>query len=88
MSIDKIRKSVLVVAGIAVIAAAGLFAGRLSAGALHGGKAPHWLFERMTLLAREMVLAILSEEGTPGLMRRLAERPANLMFFVKSAMRR
>jgi protein CpxP len=38
MSIDKIRKSVLVAAGIAVIAAAGLFAGRLSAGAFHGGK--------------------------------------------------
>jgi len=40
---------------------------------LHGGRAPRWLFERMTLLAREMVLAILSEEGTPGLMRRLAD---------------
>jgi len=40
---------------------------------LHGGKAPRWLFERMTLLAREMVLAMLSEEGTPGLMRRIAD---------------
>jgi uncharacterized protein len=40
---------------------------------LHGGRAPRWLFERMTLLAREMGLAILSEEGTPGLMRRLAD---------------
>jgi len=40
---------------------------------LHGGRAPHWLFERMTLLAREMVLAILSNEGTPGLMHRLAD---------------
>src|SRR2546430_2823822 len=29
--------------------------------------------ERMTLLAREMGLAILSEEGTPGLMRRIAD---------------
>jgi Spy/CpxP family protein refolding chaperone len=52
MSIEKIRKSVLVVAGIAVIAAAGLFAGRLSAGAFHGGKsrgdfAQH-LFNRMS----------------------------------------
>jgi len=52
MSIEKIRKSVLVVAGIAVIAAAGLFAGRLSAGAFHGGKtrgdfAQH-LFGRMS----------------------------------------
>jgi hypothetical protein len=40
---------------------------------LHGGRAPRWLFERMTLLAREMALAILSEEGIPGLMRRLAD---------------
>ena len=40
---------------------------------LHGGKAPRWLFERMTLLSREMVLAILSDEGTPGLMRRIAD---------------
>jgi uncharacterized protein len=40
---------------------------------LHGGKAPRWLFERMTLLAREMALAILSEEGTAGLMRRIAD---------------
>src|SRR5207244_11501854 len=40
---------------------------------LHGGRAPRWLFERMTLLAREMGLAILSEEGTPGRMRRIAD---------------
>jgi len=40
---------------------------------LHGGRAPRWLFERMTLLAREMGLAILCEEGTPGLMRRIAD---------------
>lgn len=40
---------------------------------LHGGRAPRWLFERMTLLAREMALAILSEEGVVGLMRRLAD---------------
>jgi uncharacterized protein len=40
---------------------------------LHGGRAPRWLFERMTLLAREMALAILSSEGAPGLMRRLAD---------------
>jgi uncharacterized protein len=40
---------------------------------LHGGRAPRWLFERMTLLAREMSLAILEEEGTAGLMRRLAD---------------
>src|SRR5438067_9215408 len=40
---------------------------------LHGGRAPRWLFERMTLLAREMSLAILEHEGTGGLMRRLAD---------------
>jgi hypothetical protein len=40
---------------------------------LHGGRAPHWLFERMTLLAREMTLAILADEGIPGFMRRLAD---------------
>ena len=40
---------------------------------LHGGRAPRWLFERMTLLAREMTLAVLSNEGTPGLMHRLAD---------------
>jgi uncharacterized protein len=31
------------------------------------------LFERMTLLAREMALAILAEEGPPGLLRRLSD---------------
>jgi len=40
---------------------------------LHSGRAPRWLFERMTSLAREMTLAILSEEGAPGLLRRLAD---------------
>src|SRR5436305_6951201 len=40
---------------------------------LHGGRAPRWLFRRMTLLAREMGLAIRSEEGTPGLTRRIAD---------------
>ena len=40
---------------------------------LHGGRAPRWLFERMTLLAREMGLAILAEEGTHGVMRRIAD---------------
>src|SRR2546430_5435 len=40
---------------------------------LHGGRAPRWLFERMTLLAREMALATLAEEGAPGLLRRLAD---------------
>jgi uncharacterized protein len=40
---------------------------------LHEGRAPRWLFERMTALAREMALAILAEEGAAGLMRRLSD---------------
>ena len=40
---------------------------------LHSGRAPRWLFERMTLLAREMSLAILEDEGVSGMMRRLAD---------------
>jgi uncharacterized protein len=40
---------------------------------LHGGKAPRWLFERMTALAREIALAVLGEEGPDGLLRRLAD---------------
>ncbi|MFN2590158.1 MAG: DUF763 domain-containing protein [Actinomycetota bacterium] len=40
---------------------------------LHGGRAPRWLFERMVLLAREISLAILAEEGPQGLMTRLAD---------------
>ena len=40
---------------------------------LHTGRAPKWLFERMTLLAREMSLAIVHEEGPRGLMDRLSD---------------
>ncbi|HXF74059.1 MAG TPA: DUF763 domain-containing protein [Actinomycetota bacterium] len=40
---------------------------------LHGGRAPRWLFERMTLLAREVSLAIVSEEGPVGLLRRISD---------------
>jgi hypothetical protein len=40
---------------------------------LHAGRAPRWLFERMTALSREMAVAILAQEGTPGLLRRLAD---------------
>lgn len=40
---------------------------------LHTGRAPAWLFERMTLLAREMTLAIVAEEGPIGLLRRLSD---------------
>jgi uncharacterized protein len=40
---------------------------------LHRGHAPPWLFERMVLLAREMALAILAEEGPSGLLQRLSD---------------
>ena len=40
---------------------------------LHGGRAPAWLFGRMKLLAREMSLAIVSEEGPTGLLRRVSD---------------
>ena len=40
---------------------------------LHGGRAPRWLFERMTALAREMAIAILTDDGAGGLLRRLAD---------------
>ncbi len=40
---------------------------------LHTGRAPSWLFEKMTALAREMVLAIVVEEGPGGLLRRLGD---------------
>src|ERR671936_2233660 len=40
---------------------------------LHGGRAPRWLFDRMTSLAREMSLAVVEAEGPHGLMRRLAD---------------
>src|SRR5919202_2353535 len=40
---------------------------------LHGGRAPRWLFERMTALAREMTLAVLAEQGAVGLLSRLSD---------------
>lgn len=40
---------------------------------LHGGKAPAYLFQRMTKLAREISLAIIQEYGTLELMRRLSD---------------
>jgi uncharacterized protein len=40
---------------------------------LHGGKAPAYLFQRMTKLAREISLAIIYEYGTVELMRRLSD---------------
>lgn len=40
---------------------------------LHTGRAPAWLFERMTALAREMTFAIVTEEGPHGMLRRLSD---------------
>ncbi len=40
---------------------------------LHSGHVPRWLFERMTVLAREMVLAVVAEEGLRVVLRRLAD---------------
>ncbi|MDQ4065525.1 MAG: DUF763 domain-containing protein [Actinomycetota bacterium] len=40
---------------------------------LHTGRAPAWLFERMTALAREMTLAIVAEEGASGMLARLSD---------------
>lgn len=40
---------------------------------LHGDRASRWLFERMTALAREMAIAVLTNEGAGGLLRRLAD---------------
>ncbi|HZQ07039.1 MAG TPA: DUF763 domain-containing protein [Anaerolineae bacterium] len=40
---------------------------------LHGGKAPAYLFQRMTKLAREISLAIILEYGTQELMSRLSD---------------
>lgn len=40
---------------------------------LHYGQAPRWLFQRMTLLAREITLAVATEFGVPEMLRRLAD---------------
>ena len=40
---------------------------------LHGGRAPRWLFERMTALAREMAFAVVANEGPTGMLRRLSD---------------
>jgi len=39
---------------------------------LHGGKAPRWLFDRMTKLAREITIAIVSDFGAEEMLRRLS----------------
>jgi hypothetical protein len=40
---------------------------------LHGGKAPRWLFERMTLLSREIVVFLVGEFGAEEVLRRLSD---------------
>src|SRR5919199_4921405 len=40
---------------------------------LHGGRAPAWLFERMTRLAREVVVFMAGELGTAEILRRLSD---------------
>ena len=40
---------------------------------LHGGRAPAWLFQRMTALAREIVVFMASEVGTAEILRRLSD---------------
>ena len=40
---------------------------------LHGGKAPRWLFQRMTGLARQLIIAMVQEFGTRELLHRLSD---------------
>src|SRR5437868_3773190 len=40
---------------------------------LHGGKAPRWLFERMVLLAREILLVLRTDYDSEEILRRLAD---------------
>ncbi len=40
---------------------------------LHSGKAPRWLFERMTLLARGIITAIVKDFGPSEVLRRLSD---------------
>ncbi len=40
---------------------------------LHGGRAPRWLFERMTRLSREIVIAIVSDGGPGEMLARLSD---------------
>ena len=40
---------------------------------LHYGKAPRWLFDRMTKLAREITIALTSEFGAEEMLRRLSD---------------
>lgn len=82
MSIQNIRRSVLIAVGIAALAAAGLFAGRLFAhqmGGRSGGMAPH-LFSH---LARRLELT----DGQQGQIREILKNHADeIEAHVKSAM--
>ena len=40
---------------------------------LHGGKAPRWLFERMTKLAREICIVIVEEFGPDEMLRKMSD---------------
>lgn len=40
---------------------------------LHGGKAPRWLFQRMTRLAREIICHLVAEYGAEGALQRLSD---------------
>ena len=40
---------------------------------LHSGRAPAWLFSRMTRLAREIAIHIVAHQGAPELLRRLSD---------------
>ncbi|MDO8886710.1 DUF763 domain-containing protein [Candidatus Oleimmundimicrobium sp.] len=40
---------------------------------LHGGKAPRWLFSRMTKLAREIAIVIVTEFGPEEMLRKLSD---------------
>ncbi|HJU65883.1 MAG TPA: DUF763 domain-containing protein [Gemmatimonadaceae bacterium] len=40
---------------------------------LHTGKAPPWLFSRMVRLSREIIIYLVSERGTPEVLRRLSD---------------
>src|SRR5687767_1924255 len=40
---------------------------------LHGGKAPQWLFQRMKLLAREIVIHLVSEFSADEVLKRLSD---------------
>jgi hypothetical protein len=45
---------------------------------LHHGKAPRWLFSRMTLLAREIITALSSEFSPNEILKRLSDNNLNL----------